>query len=59
MRPSGRNPRQMRDVSITRAYTKHAEGAPFSRAELDSLLALAELGIGQLIAKQKTALGIA
>ncbi len=36
-----------------------AEGAPFSRAEMDKLLALAELGIGQLIAKQKLALGIA
>ena len=35
-----------------------AEGAPFSRAELDTLLALAERGIAQLIAGQKAALGI-
>lgn len=27
MRPSGRKPEQMRDVSITRNYTKHAEGS--------------------------------
>jgi len=33
-----------------------AEGAPFSRAELDSLLGLAERGIAQLIAAQQTAL---
>ncbi|HYJ19545.1 MAG TPA: ribonuclease PH [Burkholderiales bacterium] len=33
-----------------------AEGAPFSRKELDALLALAEGGIGQLIAAQKSAL---
>ena len=36
-----------------------AEGAPFSRLEMDRLLALAELGIGELIAKQKAALGLA
>ena len=36
-----------------------AEGAPFSRAEMDRLMALAELGIGQLVAKQKAALGLA
>ncbi len=35
-----------------------AEGAPFSRLEMDRLLALAELGIAELIAKQKTALGL-
>jgi ribonuclease PH len=34
-----------------------AEGAPFSRAQLDAMLALAERGIGQLVAAQKTALG--
>ena len=33
-----------------------AEGTPFSRAELDTLLALAERGIAQLIAAQKAAL---
>jgi ribonuclease PH len=33
-----------------------AEGAPFSRAEMDSLLGLAEKGIGQLIALQKSTL---
>jgi len=33
-----------------------AEGAPFSRAEADALLALAERGIGQLIARQKQVL---
>ncbi|GIK24587.1 MAG: ribonuclease PH [Betaproteobacteria bacterium] len=35
-----------------------AEGAPFSRAELDTLLGLAERGITQLVAAQKAALGI-
>ena len=33
-----------------------AEGTPFTRAELDSLLALAEDGIGQIIAAQRAAL---
>jgi ribonuclease PH len=36
-----------------------AEGVPFSRAEMDSLLALADHGIGRLLALQKQALGIA
>ncbi|MGD8524839.1 MAG: ribonuclease PH, partial [Thioalkalispiraceae bacterium] len=27
MRPSGRTPEQLRDVKITRHYTKHAEGS--------------------------------
>ncbi len=36
-----------------------AEGAPFSRAELDRLLDLAEKGIGELIAAQKQALEVA
>lgn len=27
MRPSGRQPNQLRDIRITRAYTKHAEGS--------------------------------
>ena len=35
-----------------------AEGAPFSPAQMDALLALAQKGIGELIAKQKQALGI-
>ena len=35
-----------------------AEGAPFSRLEMDRLLALAELGIGELITKQKAALAL-
>jgi len=35
-----------------------AEGAPFSRAELDTLLGLAERGIARLVAAQKTALGL-
>ncbi len=35
-----------------------AEGAPFSAAQLDALLALAKRGIAELIAKQKTALGV-
>ena len=35
-----------------------AEGAPFSRAELDTLLGLAERGIARLVAAQKAALGI-
>jgi ribonuclease PH len=36
-----------------------AEGSPFSAAQMDALLALAQQGIAQLIAKQKTALGVA
>ena len=35
-----------------------AEGTPFSRAELDRLLQLAEGGIGELVQAQKTALGL-
>jgi ribonuclease PH len=35
-----------------------AEGAPFSRKEMDTLLVLAEMGIAQLVAKQKEALGL-
>jgi ribonuclease PH len=35
-----------------------AEGAPFSRAELDALLGLAAGGIADLVAKQKAALGV-
>jgi ribonuclease PH len=34
-----------------------AEGEPFSRAEADALLALAERGIAELIGHQKKALG--
>jgi ribonuclease PH len=34
-----------------------AEGLPFTRAELDALVALAEQGIRELIAKQRAALG--
>jgi ribonuclease PH len=34
-----------------------AEGAPFSRDELDSLMSLAEKGIGELSAMQKSVLG--
>jgi ribonuclease PH len=33
-----------------------AEGAPFSRAELDAMLALAQAGIGELVAIQRSAL---
>jgi ribonuclease PH len=33
-----------------------AEGAPFTRAEMDALLALAARGIGELVAAQKAAL---
>jgi ribonuclease PH len=33
-----------------------AEGAPFSRAEMDALLALAEKGIGELVQLQQQAL---
>ena len=36
-----------------------AEGAPFTRAELDSLLTLAGKGIRELVAAQKQALGLA
>ena len=35
-----------------------AEGEPFTRGELDALLALAERGIRELIAKQRAALGV-
>jgi len=35
-----------------------AEGAPFSRDEMNALLDLADSGIKGLIAKQKAALGI-
>jgi len=35
-----------------------AEGAPFSQAQMDALMALAQRGIVELIAKQKEALGI-
>ncbi len=35
-----------------------AEGAPFSRQQMDELMVLAESGIRQLIAKQKEALGL-
>jgi ribonuclease PH len=33
-----------------------AEGAPFSRDQMNALLALAEKGIGELIAMQQAAL---
>ena len=36
-----------------------AEGAPFSRTQMDRMLDLARLGIGTLIARQRTALGVA
>jgi ribonuclease PH len=36
-----------------------AEGEPFSRTELDSLLGLAQRGIAELIAHQRRALGVA
>jgi ribonuclease PH len=36
-----------------------AEGAPFSPAQMEALLALARQGIAQLVAKQKAALGLA
>jgi ribonuclease PH len=35
-----------------------AEGAPFSRAEADALLGLAQRGIAELVAKQKAALAL-
>ena len=35
-----------------------AEGAPFSREEMNTLLNLAQFGIAQLVAKQKQALGM-
>ena len=35
-----------------------AEGAPFSREEMDALLLLAQTGIAQLVARQKQALGL-
>ncbi|MDP1526724.1 MAG: ribonuclease PH [Rhodocyclaceae bacterium] len=35
-----------------------AEGAPFTRAELDALLVLAQKGIGEIIAAQKSALAV-
>jgi ribonuclease PH len=36
-----------------------AEGAPFSRGQMDALLLLAQNGIAQLVVKQKEALGLA
>ena len=36
-----------------------AEGAPFSRAELEKLLDLAQAGIARLVSAQKLALGLA
>jgi ribonuclease PH len=36
-----------------------AEGAPFSAAQMQALIALAQAGIARLIAKQKAALGVA
>jgi ribonuclease PH len=33
-----------------------AEGAPFTRAQMNEMMNLAEKGIGELIAKQKAAL---
>jgi ribonuclease PH len=36
-----------------------AEGAPFTRAQMDALLALAARGIGDLVAAQRRALGLA
>ena len=35
-----------------------AEGEPFSRAQMDALLALAGAGIAELVALQKQALGL-
>jgi ribonuclease PH len=34
-----------------------AEGEPFSRLELDTLIALASQGIGELVSAQRSALG--
>ena len=36
-----------------------AEGAPFTRAEMDAMLALADKGIRELVAAQRRALGLA
>jgi ribonuclease PH len=36
-----------------------AEGDPFSASQMQSLIALAQAGIGELVAKQKAALGVA
>jgi ribonuclease PH len=36
-----------------------AEGAPFSTAQMQALIALAQRGIAELVAKQKAALGVA
>ena len=35
-----------------------AEGAPFSRAQLDAMVDLAGAGISQLVAAQRAALGV-
>jgi len=35
-----------------------AEGAPYSRAEMDTMLGLAERGIAELVARQRTALAL-
>ena len=36
MRPSGRQPNDLRNVSITRNYTKHAEGSVLVQSTLVS-----------------------
>jgi ribonuclease PH len=36
-----------------------AEGAPFTQAQMDRMLALARAGIGELIAHQRASLGMA
>jgi ribonuclease PH len=35
-----------------------AEGAPFTRAQFDAMISLAETGIAHLIAEQEQALGL-
>ena len=35
-----------------------AEGTPFSRADMDALVGLADMGIRELVAAQKQALGL-
>lgn len=46
----------LRPIRITRHYTVHAEGAAFSRQEMDALLGLAESGIRELVVLQQHSL---
>ena len=56
-RNDGRTPDALRTVSIKGNYLRFAEGSPFSREELDSLIILASNGIEKLTTLQLEAIG--